>query len=203
MGKFILTILFSVAISSVIAAPSIAAMPICEEAYFAPDDHGHERPLQKPHQELVKSYKLAKAGNAMEQRNLAVSYDAGYLVNACPEKAYYWYQKAAQNGDQVAQDWLDRYNKFKEMHDGREFVTVSKSKLPQAPAKEASQSIATPPADAASPLGVISPLGAISSSDASPNADNGASYKCQNVLDGSDYYSSKPCPKKLGRSLVE
>lgn len=195
MGKFILTMLFSVAISSVIAAPSIAAMPNCEEAYFAPDDHGHERPLQKPHPELVKSYKLAKAGNAMEQRNLAVSYDAGYLVNACPEKAYYWYQKAAQNGDQIAQDWLDRYNKFKEMHDGQEFVTVSKSKLPQAPAKEAGQTVTTPPADAVSPA------------DASPNTDSGTdsgtSYKCQNVLDGSDYYSSKPCPKKLGRSLVE
>lgn len=195
MGKFILTMLFSVAISSVMAAPSIAAMPNCEEAYFAPDDHGHERPLQKPHPELVKSYKLAKAGNAMEQRNLAVSYDAGYLVNVCPEKAYYWYQKAAQNGDQIAQDWLDRYNKFKEMRGKQEFMTINKANSSQAPTKEVSQSI--PPADAAPLPGAVSPA------DATPTTDNGASYKCQNVLDGSDYYSSKPCPKKLGRSLVE
>lgn len=104
----------------------------CEDAYFAPDDHNHEHPLQKPHPEFMKSYKRAKAGDAMEQRNVAVSYDAGYLVKACPEKAHYWYQKAANKGDQIAQDWLDRFNKLKAMHDGPEFIVVKRNNSPQA-----------------------------------------------------------------------
>ncbi len=72
----------------------------------------------------MESYKLAKAGNAMEQRNVAVSYDAGYLVAACPEKAHFWYQKAAGNGDQIARKWLARYDKFEEIHDGPEFAVA-------------------------------------------------------------------------------
>lgn len=68
----------------------------------------------------------------MEQRNVAVSYDAGYLVNACPEKAHYWYQKAANKGDQIAQDWLARFNKLKAMHDGPEFIVLKQNNSPQA-----------------------------------------------------------------------
>lgn len=103
----------------------------CEDAYFSPDDHSHEYPLQKPHPEFMKSYKRAKAGDAMEQRNVAVSYDAGYLVNVCPEKAHYWYQKAASKGDQIAQDWLARFNKLKAMHDGPEFMGKNQTSSPQ------------------------------------------------------------------------
>jgi TPR repeat protein len=155
----------------------------CEEVYFAPDDHNHEYPLQVPHPEFMKSYKRAKAGNVIEQRNVAVSYDAGYLVSACPEKAHYWYQKAAQNNDQIAQDWLARHNKFKAIHDGPEFMIAGSIK-PQALAKVANQNIAATP------------------SSASQDTGKGVTYKCANVLDGSDYVSSKPCPKMLGRSLV-
>ncbi len=111
---------------------NIAATSDCEDVYFAPDDHNHEHPLQKPHLEFMKSYKQAKAGDAMEQRNVAVSYDAGYLVNACPEKAHYWYQKAANKGDQIAQDWLARFNKLKAMHDGPEFIVLKQNNSPQA-----------------------------------------------------------------------
>lgn len=168
-----------------ITSSSIAATSDCEEAYFSPDDFNHEFPLLKPQQEFMKSYKLAKAGNAVEQRNIAVSYDAGYLVQACPEKAYYWYRKAAQNGDQIAQDWLDRFNKFKVMHDGPEFIVVKQANSPQALAKENSNNIAT------TPLNISS------------NTGEQATYKCINALDGSDYFSSKPCPKILGRSLVK
>ncbi|HLD63858.1 MAG TPA: hypothetical protein VI913_03100 [Candidatus Peribacteraceae bacterium] len=110
---------------------NVAATLGCEDTYFAPDDHNHEHPLQKPHPELMKSYKQAKAGDAMEQRNLAVSYDAGYLVNACPKKAYYWYQKAAHKGDQIAQDWLARFNKLKAIHDGPEFIVVKQANSSQ------------------------------------------------------------------------
>jgi len=163
---------------------SLAAMSGCEEVYFSPDDSNHERPLLKPHPEFMKSYQLAMVGNAMEQRNIAVSYDAGYLVNACPEKAYDWYQKAAKNGDQIAQDWLARYNKFKAMHDEPEFMTVNKPDSSPAQTTEKEQNIASSP------------------SGTSPNTGKATVYKCKNVLDGSDYDSDKPCPEKLGRSLV-
>lgn len=101
---------------------SIAATPGCQEVYYSPDDPYYQRPLQQPDPEFINSYKLAKAGNAIEQRNVAVSFDAGYLVPACPEKAHYWYQKAANNGDSVAQNWIANYNNFKEMLDGPEFA---------------------------------------------------------------------------------
>ncbi len=94
----------------------------CQEQYFAPNDYNHQHALTRPHPELARSIKLAKAGNALEQRNLAVSYDAGYLVAACAEKAHYWYQKAAKNGDQIAQNWLERENKFEQILGGPEFA---------------------------------------------------------------------------------
>ena len=164
------------------ASLAIAATSDCEEIYFSPDDFNQERPLLKPHTEFMKSYQSAKAGNAVEQRNVAVSYDAGYLVQACPEKAHYWYQKAARNGDQIARDWLDRYNKLKAMHDEPEFMVVNKTNPPQVTAGD--RNIAA------------------TSSGTSSDTGKEATYKCTNVLDGSDYYSSKPCPKILGRSLV-
>ena len=101
---------------------SIAATSGCEQVYYSPDDLYYQHPLQLPDPEFMKSYKLAKAGNAVEQRNVAVSFNAGYLVPACPEKAHYWYQKAADNGDLIAQNWIARHNKFKEMLDGPEFA---------------------------------------------------------------------------------
>lgn len=181
LSAFIMLLLVEMAC---MAPASIAATSNCEEIYFAPDDFNRERPLLKPHPEFMKSYQSAKAGNAVEQRNVAVSYDAGYLVQACPEKAHYWYQKAARNGDQIARDWLDRYNKFKAMHDEPEFMIVNKANPPPAPAKEDGRNIAA------------------TSSGTSSDTGKEATYKCTNVLDGSDYYSSKPCPKMLGRSLV-
>lgn len=164
---------------------SIAATPDCEEVYFSTDDLNHEHPLLKPHAEFMKSYKLAKAGDAKEQRNVAISYDTGYLVTACPEKAYYWYREAAQNGDQIAQDWLARFDNFKAIHDGPEFIVVNKASSPQALTKESNQDTAVSP------------------SSTSSNMGKEATYKCKNVLDGSDYFSSKPCPQILGKSFVK
>ena len=105
-----------------IAPAATAATSDCKENYFAPDDFNHEHSLAQPHPEFMKSMKLAKAGNAMEQRNVAVSYDAGYLVSACPDKAHYWYQKAADKGDQIAKNWIARDNRFKEISAGPEFA---------------------------------------------------------------------------------
>lgn len=81
----------------------------CQDIYFSPDDPNHEKPLAKPHLKLSKSLKLAKAGNAVEQMNMAVSFDTGHLVAACPEKALYWYKKAADKGNRNAQKWLARH----------------------------------------------------------------------------------------------
>jgi hypothetical protein len=108
-----------------VSPSSIAATSGCEEVYYSPDDLYYQHPLQLPDPKFMKSYKLAKAGNAIEQRNVAVSYNVGYLVPACPEKAHYWYQKAANNGDLIAQNWIASYNKFKEMSDGPEFAIVN------------------------------------------------------------------------------
>ena len=109
----------------------IAPTSDCEDSYFSPEDANHEYPLESPHPELTKSLKRAKAGHAIEQRNVAVSYDAGYLVASCPEKAYYWYKKAAENNDQIARDWLARRDKFKTMHDGLEFMTLKRTTSPR------------------------------------------------------------------------
>ena len=165
-----------------VSPASVAEQFDCEDIYFAPDDVNHERALQKPHPEFLKSYRKAMDGDAMEQRNVAVSYDAGYLLKACPEKAYYWYRKAAQSGDQVAQDWLARHDEFEAVHNGPEFINLILSP-PLAAKKNGPNSAASPSGDGS-------------------NTDNRITYKCANVLDGSDIYSSKPCPKMMGRSLV-
>jgi hypothetical protein len=110
---------------------SVAATPDCAGVFFSPDDFNHEHPMQKPHPDFLKSYKLALAGNVIEQRNVAVSYDAGYLVSACPVKAHFWYQKAADNQDQIAQNWIAHYNQFKAILDGPEFAVVNHVDPPQ------------------------------------------------------------------------
>lgn len=71
------------------------------------DAFGSE-PLKAPNTELKNTIRLAKAGNPTAQRNLAVSYEAGYLVSACPEKAAYWYGEAAIGNDPVAMKWMER-----------------------------------------------------------------------------------------------
>lgn len=78
----------------------------CEKVYFAPEDASHQHPLAQPHPLLVKSYQLARAGNAAEQMNMAVNFNTGHLIAACPEKALYWYQQAAGNGNSSAREWL-------------------------------------------------------------------------------------------------
>lgn len=139
--------IFSVLLACMACNGAIAAN--CQEHYYSPDDYNHEHTLAEPHPELLKSLKPAKAGNAVEQRNMAVSYDAGYLVSACPEKARYWYRKAARNGDQIARDWVARDNKFKEMLEGPEFAVRMAPPPAFTPAPAIRREALTPAAPAA------------------------------------------------------
>lgn len=96
----------------------------CDDAYFAIDDYSHEKPLKRPPKDFMLSYKGALAGSATEQRNIAISYEAGYLVSKCDEKALYWYRKAAEGGDRFAQNWIDRRKVFDTMRNGPECVGI-------------------------------------------------------------------------------
>jgi hypothetical protein len=97
--------------ASLLTSQTIAA--VCEkEDYFHPNDANNENPLRVPHREFLITRKLARHDNSLEQRNLAISYDVGYLVSPCPNKALYWYRKAALNGDQVAQRWIETRQHF-------------------------------------------------------------------------------------------
>jgi clan AA aspartic protease (TIGR02281 family) len=94
----------------------------CGERYFAPGDHENMRPLRQPHS-MFKGWLVgAKAGKPDDQRSVAASYEAGYLVSACPHKAAYWYDKAAQGGDQLAREWTARHQVLERLMAGPECV---------------------------------------------------------------------------------
>jgi clan AA aspartic protease (TIGR02281 family) len=57
---------------------------------------------------FAKSLKRAIKGDVVEQRNVAVSYDAGYLVKPCFTNAYFWYKQAANQGDEISVKWIAR-----------------------------------------------------------------------------------------------
>ncbi len=60
------------------------------ERYFHPADVDGEQALAQPDREFTRMRRLANKGNAVEQRNLAVAYETGYLVSRCTDKAEYW-----------------------------------------------------------------------------------------------------------------
>lgn len=161
---------------------SQAATPDCAEVYFSPDDFNHVRPLRKPAPEFMKSYSLAKAGSAVEQRNVAVSYDAGYLVAACPEKAHYWYQKAADNGDSVSQNWIAHYEQLKEISDGPEFAHVDQVKPPQALASAATQKTNSGNRQDQGPRSAEEMLAGVVQPPPSPSSDIGKIIKIGNLM---------------------
>lgn len=72
-----------------------------------------------------KSLKLAMKGSAVEQRNVAASYEAGYQVEPCFPRAYYWYQKAAEQGDEISRQWLERNSGLAELMKGAECIGAS------------------------------------------------------------------------------
>ena len=97
-----------------------AAAADCDGKYSAVDRDGQEYSVRFPTKRLAETLKGAKAGIAVEQRNLAVSYDAGYLVSRCREQALYWYAKAAASGDEAAKQWLARNQSFEALRSGPE-----------------------------------------------------------------------------------
>lgn len=70
--------------------------------------------------DFAKSLKLATTGNVVEQRNVAVSYEVGYLVGRCFEKAYYWYKSAAKAKDDISIQWVARNDALLTLMAGKE-----------------------------------------------------------------------------------
>lgn len=62
----------------------------------------------------------ADAGDALASRSLAASYEAGYLVSKCQEKAARWYERAARAGDRVAKRWMEEHAELAKMSTGPE-----------------------------------------------------------------------------------
>ena len=79
-------------------APTGSCGPV---RYYAPEDNFNSSPLKAPHPLLGALLKGAENGVAVEQRNLAISFQTGYLVRPCPVTAAYWYEKAGAGGDPV------------------------------------------------------------------------------------------------------
>ena len=105
--------------STLCVAPHLAVA--CDaERYFAPDDSDNQRALAAPHSEFVKTQRLAARGSARAERDLAVYYEAGYLVSRCTDKAVYWYGRAASHGDEVAKNWAQRHANLDRLRDAPE-----------------------------------------------------------------------------------
>jgi clan AA aspartic protease (TIGR02281 family) len=121
------TSILPVCASMILAMPGMAAAePSCgAETYFAPTDYYKQAPLASPHDELRARLKLARGGNALEQRNLAIAYEVGYLVRACPARSRYWYRKAAAGGDAVAKDRVATAAFFAAMRNGPECADLT------------------------------------------------------------------------------
>lgn len=118
-----LAIQFRLLIAGLLASIFILLSPVsyaadCEGRYFSPDDYRSEHALAQPHKDFRDMAKAAQLGRAVDMRNLAVSYEAGFLVSKCLDKAVYWYKKAAQGGDKIATQWIDEYIELKRMGDG-------------------------------------------------------------------------------------
>lgn len=109
---------FASIITCLLTAPPWAAA--CDSGYYGEADPARERPLAAPAKPLAKLLKSAAAGDPAAQRSLAISYDAGYLVAPCLDKARQWFGKAAAGGDEAAQQWLARDKVLGELQAGPE-----------------------------------------------------------------------------------
>lgn len=90
---------------------------LCCAASVAHADCGPESDVDPA---FAKSLKRALKGDVVEQRNVAVSYEAGYLVEPCFAKAYYWYKQAAKQGDEKSAQWIARNEALVELMKGDE-----------------------------------------------------------------------------------
>lgn len=88
-----------------------AAFAACgPEQYFSAADYDHKTPLAKPEREFADDLRRARAGDHIAQRNIAISYETGYLVSQCDEQAASWYGKAAKGGDKDAAAWVAEHD---------------------------------------------------------------------------------------------
>ena len=93
----------------------------CErDQFFHPHDAAQQTPLARPHADFEKTQRLALAGVPAEERNLAALYESGHLVSQCPDKALYWYSRAADHGDERAREWLEREKNMARLRSGPE-----------------------------------------------------------------------------------
>lgn len=90
---------------------------LCSVASVAYADCG---PETRADPAFTKSLERALKGDVVEQRNVAVSYEAGYLVKPCFAKAYYWYKQAAKQGDKISAQWLARNDALAALMKGAE-----------------------------------------------------------------------------------
>ncbi len=106
----------------ILALPGIGSAKAeeCSSTYFAAADSFQRFPLTHPSRDFIAEQKAAQKGVAAAQRSLAISYEAGYRVAPCPEKALHWYTKAAKADDKFAQQALARQQQFAEQLSGPE-----------------------------------------------------------------------------------
>ena len=94
----------------------------CQGEFFGPDDAHNEAPLTHPHPEFAQMLQSAEKGVPIEQRNLAISYETGYLVSPCQKAATLWYLRAANSGDEQAKRWVARNQEVRRIRNGPECV---------------------------------------------------------------------------------
>lgn len=70
--------------------------------------HADCKPETNTDPAFAKSLQKAIKGDVIEQRNVAVSYETGYLVEPCFANAYFWYKQAAKGGDEISAEWVAR-----------------------------------------------------------------------------------------------
>ncbi len=108
---------------AVFAFRSEAAFAGCgPDQYFSASDYDHKTPLSKPEREFADDLRRAKAGDRVAQRNVAISYETGYLVGKCDEQAAYWYGKAAKGGDKDAAAWVAEHDEADRLATGPDCV---------------------------------------------------------------------------------
>lgn len=118
MSKCNLHSLLFLVFAAILGSPAIADCG--PEQYFHPDDQDNARPLQKAAPAFSKTLRQARRGFAVEERNLAVYYESGYMVTRCPSKADYWYERAARHGDEVAKASQTRSATFTRLRESHE-----------------------------------------------------------------------------------
>lgn len=104
--------------------PSLLALQLILllACYAIPPAHADCGPESEASPAFKKSLKLAMKGNAIEQRNVAASYEAGYQVEPCFSRAYHWYKKAAEQGDEISMKWMERNSGLIELMKGAECI---------------------------------------------------------------------------------